>query len=487
MLRRVFFYVVPALVFIGCCSTATPDKQHVYIISTNDIHANIDAMPRLMTLVKEYEMQGDVLLVDAGDRVSGNAFVDDAPCPGLPIIELMNVVGYDVVTLGNHEFDNGSGALRDMVASSQFKTICANVDSSAKGVDFEPYAIVNVAGIDIGFVGVVGIDYGGRPLGGEAAYRDFTFTSDVDAALEWCITVDEKCDFVALLSHMGLDSDRAFAQRTTSCNWVVGGHTHDIAGERCSEVYISQNRKSLDYVTVADIEVVNGEVASVSHVQRKISSLAPDADVAQQVARLKGLNPELARIEGRVTAMLTHDGVANFTVAALANYDYIDNFIPEISFYHIGGVRLTSIPEGDISRGDIYNNDPFRSTIYIGEMTPKQMRRFILDKYNSGTAERPDKESHYVYFYSDRPYTIIVGEDGDAVDVVFDLEERMYRVAMCNYIAENYIDKHIVEEQLSSTDVSVREAMISYLHTFAEGLAPDNDIRQSEVFLTSKK
>ena len=66
---------------------------------------------------------------------------------------------------------------------------------------------------------------------------------------------------------------------------------------------------------------------------------APDADVVQQVARLKGLNPELARVEGRVTAMLTHDGVANFTVAALANYDYSDNFIPEISFYHIGGVR----------------------------------------------------------------------------------------------------------------------------------------------------
>ena len=121
------------------------------------------------------------------------------------------------------------------------------------------------------------------------------------------------------------------------------------------------------------------------------------------------------------------------------------------------------------------------STIYIGTMTTKQMRDFILKKYNSGTPERPDKESHYPYFRSDMPYTIIVGEDGDATDIVFDIEAREYRVAMCNYIADNYIDSDIVARQLRPTNISVREALLRQMASMKGGeFTPDNECRQSE-------
>ena len=121
------------------------------------------------------------------------------------------------------------------------------------------------------------------------------------------------------------------------------------------------------------------------------------------------------------------------------------------------------------------------STIYIGTMTPKQMRDFILAKYNSGTAERPDKESHYPYFRSDLPYTIIVGKDGDAEDIIFDIEEREYRVAMCNYIPENYIDSNIVAQQLQPTDISVRKALLHHIGTLEGGkFTPDNKCCQTE-------
>ena len=121
------------------------------------------------------------------------------------------------------------------------------------------------------------------------------------------------------------------------------------------------------------------------------------------------------------------------------------------------------------------------STIYIGTMTKKQLRDFIIAKYNSGTPERPDKESHYPYFRSDAPYTIVLGEDGDAKDVIFNLEERSYRVAMCNYIAENYINSVIVARQLRPTNISVRDAMLHHLSTFENGaFTPDNECHQTE-------
>jgi hypothetical protein len=75
----------------------------------------------------------------------------------------------------------------------------------------------------------------------------------------------------------------------------------------------------------------------------------------------------------------------------------------------------------------------------------------------------------------------VLGENGDAKDVVFDLEERSYRVAMCNYIAENYINSVIVSRQLRPTNISVREAMLHHLNTLENGaFTPDNECHQTE-------
>jgi 5'-nucleotidase len=251
-------------------------------------------------------------------------------------------------------------------------------------------------------------------------------------------------------------------------------------------VYISQNVKNIRYATVADLEIVGGAIVSVAYNQVNLSDVEPDCRFVERVEVLKSSDKELNSVVGYATAAATKEGVANFTIASLAGYPYEDGFVPEVTFYHYGGIRLDGFAEGDVIRAEILNNDPFQSTIYIGTMTTQQMRDFILRKYNNGSAENPDKESHYPYFRSDAPYAIILGDEPaevpDAVDVVFELEEGEYRVAMCNYIAENYIDSAIVARQLRPTDISVRSAMLRYMNSFgAEGYTPDNACRQSEV------
>lgn len=485
MRKIAIFSAYMLLIAAACTTTDNNEKSHIFIISTNDIHANINSLPQLATLVDEYEERGEVILVDSGDRVTGNAFIDDCPEPGVAMIELMNEVGYDVVTLGNHEFDKGPEILQAMLDKADFEIVCANITTPTNYYDIEPYTYIDVNGIVIGIAGIVDTDNNGRPLGGQSALADFGFTSDIDCAYDTSTILARQCDFAILLSHMGLKQDINLSGRDAHYDWIAGGHSHDVVGHRYGDIYISQNGKNLRYVTIADIEVTDDEISSVSYHREAIDNEAADETIAAMVAEIKSRNPELNTIEGHANALATQDGVANFTIAALAAYPYADGFTPDVSLYHFGGIRLTNILPGDITRGDIYNNDPFLSTIYIGELTTEQMSDFILRKYNSGTPDFPDKESHYPYIRTSVPYTILLGsepqETPDATGIYFDLEEGIYRVAMCNYIAENYIDADIVERQLRPTGITVREAMLHYLHSLDEGLTPDNNVYQIEV------
>ena len=461
--------------------------ETIYIISTNDIHATIDAMPKLATLIKSYETKGEVVVVDSGDRVSGNAYVDDATESGMPIIELMNTVGYDIVTLGNHEFDKGKEALATMVQGSDFEWLCANITTEVAGCKFAASKRITLLGVDLGFVGVVSTDNNGYPLGKRSTYEGITFSHDLTTAISTCEAIAPECDFVVLLSHMGLDVDKRLSEQTSACNWVAGGHSHNRISADFNNTHISQNNKNIRYATVATLSVYDGSIISVDYEQIDISTVEEDEATRELVDRVKLSDPTLNEVVAQANDDATHTGVANLTVEALKSFSYPDGFVPEVVFYHLGGVRLSEIKAGDIRRVDILNNDPFLSTIYIGEMTPQQMRDFILEKYNSGTSENPDKESHYPYFRSNVPYQIILGSEPatkpDATRIELKLEEgRKYRVAMCNYIAESYIDKTIVESQLHDTEISVREALMNHIESFREsGYTPDNTLYQTEL------
>ena len=98
-MRKLLIFFSAVALFVLSCSRLEGDKsEHLYIISTNDIHATIDALPHLATIVKEYEARGEVLLVDSGDRVTGNAYVDDAREPGVPLVRSYHLSLVTLVT-----------------------------------------------------------------------------------------------------------------------------------------------------------------------------------------------------------------------------------------------------------------------------------------------------------------------------------------------------------------------------------------------------
>lgn len=99
-------FVLLLAIFSACQSdkNMTAATTRVVIISTNDIHAQIDHFPKFATFLKQIRAENPhVLLVDGGDRFSGNVYVDNAKEKGKPMFDLMGKLGYDVATLGNHD------------------------------------------------------------------------------------------------------------------------------------------------------------------------------------------------------------------------------------------------------------------------------------------------------------------------------------------------------------------------------------------------
>lgn len=142
--------IKPLLIAAACLAVAgCACNKNVVIVSTNDMHSAIDAFPSLATVVGEQRAanRGRVVLVDAGDRWTGNPYVDMAPEPGQPIMELMNELGYDAATFGNHEFDRGTALLEKRTQEADFPVVLANMHTLSSPLSQpRPYATLHSKG-----------------------------------------------------------------------------------------------------------------------------------------------------------------------------------------------------------------------------------------------------------------------------------------------------------------------------------------------------
>ena len=136
--------------------TEAPDLTGMTVIlHSNDVHGALDGYAYMAALKKQYEAAGaDVIVVDAGDFTQGNPYVSLSK--GHSAIDLMNAAGYDLVTLGNHEFDFGYAQLMENLKDAKFKAICANVYlKGSTDPILDPSTIIETkSGLKVGFFGM---------------------------------------------------------------------------------------------------------------------------------------------------------------------------------------------------------------------------------------------------------------------------------------------------------------------------------------------
>ena len=424
--------VILCVATLGLASCGTTERESEFVIlSTNDVHASLDNMARLATAVKECRDTVFTVVVDAGDRWTGNAYVDLAE-GRLPIIRLMNAIGYDVAALGNHDFDPGQQVLDGAIRNAKFPIICANMTSEGewlRGVKGSN-RIVTPEGIAIDFVGVVTSYSNGHPDGNDNNFEGLKFEDPQVVAERECSASNG--DVKVLLSHMGDDRDMAMAKRFGGYDVLIGGHTHKVLDTLINGTTIGQTGRKMKVVGATRVKMRGNKVVSVEYDNIPLKGYAEDAEVKQIIKEIEE-NPALKEVVGSMAHSTNHVGLCNLQTKIIR-----EAADAEMGIYHRGGVRIIEgLPKGDVTVKDLFDNEPFFSQIHLVEMTPSQLRKLIVEKYNDTVNA---KESHVVDLYATTPYTIITDENDMAYDVEFPrlVEGRKYKIAVADYVARNY-------------------------------------------------
>ncbi len=464
-----------AALFVALAA-CTPRERTIVILSTNDMHAKIQNMPRLATAVRQcrdsvLRAGGVVMLVDAGDRWTGNAFVDMAPVPGMPIVALMDSLRYDVATLGNHEFDFGQAFLGRMFESMDFEVVCANVVSdTCTFPSLPPYVIVKKDGVRIGFVGAITNYEGeGYPAGRAESFVGLEFPDPQHAAEQYGAVVRPRCDVMVLLSHMGDDRDRQLLEtKPSGYDIVIGGHTHEAIDTLINGTLLTQTGKDLKNVGATVIKMRGKNIVGLEYRLVPLAGYEPDPVYQAQVDEYYK-DPTLNARVGDMKATAYKPGLANWMAKSIAEATGA-----EIGFYHIGGVRLDSIAMGPVSMAQIYSLEPFYTQVAAGRMTPDDMRSMIVTKYNE-----PTREGGRVDLISTTPYTIVVDKDKKAVDVLFPKLRagKSYKVAFNSYIWGGYKGLRYTEGEVLESLVA--DVLLEQLRDKSP-IVPDNTPYQKE-------
>lgn len=429
-------------------------ERELVVLSTNDIHAVIDNFPEFVTAVNLCRDTVTTLLVDGGDRWTGNAFIDRVE-GRLPIIELINHAGYDAVALGNHEFDKGPAVLQGAIDYAHFPTLCANMQSNNPALTTTQGSITIKTrnGIKVFIAGVVTNYDNGHPDGSDDVFEGLEFSDPKEAAKRE-LENRGNANIAILLSHMGDDKDIKFASENSGYDMIVGGHTHMRVDTLVGKTSIGQTERLLSLLGVTRIRLKGNKVVSLDYENISFDGYAEDSATREIVDRIEN-DPVLGAVVGQLADSVTHTGFANMVTKVVAKATKAD-----IGFYHYGGIRLRKHAAGDIKLATVYNLEPFESKIHTITMTPAQMRRMIITKFND---TKNSKESHRVDLFSTTPYTIIVDERGEATDVLFPKlrENRKYRVALSDYVGKKYED--IKGENHTKHDILVVDQLLKYL------------------------
>ena len=230
------------LLLCGCCIACTQSKvHHLTILHTNDTHSQIEPLEqgkrdelcggyarRMGFIAQERQQDPNLLLMDAGDFSQGTPYFNFFH--GRIEVDAMNRMGYDAVTLGNHEFDNGVDTLAVVLQNAQFKVVCTNYDVTNSPLEniVTPYTIIRRANLRIG---VLGIGVNPQGLVAERNFLPLQYLDPIESAQKTATILKEKkhCDLIVCLSHQGTHHrDVELAKATRYIDIIIGAHTHKI-------------------------------------------------------------------------------------------------------------------------------------------------------------------------------------------------------------------------------------------------------------------
>ena len=395
MKKLLSLFLVLALAFSLCVGVLAEEPAgelagEIVILHTNDVHGAISSYAKVAALKAEYEAKGaEVLLMDAGDYIQGEPYVSVSQ--GETAIRLMNYAGYDVATIGNHEFDYGYENLAELAAAAEFPIIAANVMYNGKTA-FEANKVFELeSGVKVGVFGLSTPETATKAHPGKIKGVTFLSGDDMNKAAQ--AQVDELtaagCDYIICLGHLGIDdSSKGYRsvdllEAVTGIDVFIDGHSHSslddvkaLVGEDCKvgdtlltstgtklatvgAVVISEDGISIESVDLEKYEGSDDVVEEAAQLVIDEVDAAYGEVFAKSEVELCGEKAPGNRTEETNNGDLIADAIL-WQAKKDGNLPVADENV--IAITNGGGIRA-AIAAGDITKKDVNTVLPFGNTV----------------------------------------------------------------------------------------------------------------------------
>ena len=423
--RKLLALVLALMLALGMSATALADyysdllpavkpvpadfSGKTIILHSNDVHGALSGYAYIAGLRDEFLAMGaeNVILVDAGDFSQGTTYV--SAYKGASAVAMMNAAGYDIVTLGNHEFDFGYAQLMENLEAAEFTAICANVilDETGESI-LDPAAIWSTDDLSIGFIGLETPETATKVNPGLIKEIHFTTFDDLYAAAQGAVDlIKDDVDIVIGLTHLGVDEESAsngyrsvdLLEKVEGLDMLIDGHSHTVMTEGEDGQPIQSTGTRFAYVGVVVID--NATKTIEDHFLVSTNDITPDADVA---ALAEGYIEEVDALYGAVFATTEvrlngdrdpgnrteetnlGDLITDAMVWSVVKEGGAEQVEPNavVGITNGGGIRATIEP-GDITMNDINTVLPFGNTVAVVYVTGNE----LLEALEASTFSTP--------------------------------------------------------------------------------------------------
>lgn len=430
-----FLLLASVLVLFSCASSkgqeivtrAEGEPYELVILGTSDMHANIwsysyednkessnNGMARLYSYIEEERLaHPNLILIDAGDDIQGTILSDDiynkTPDEEHPVVAAMNYMGYDAMTLGNHEFNWGIGTMKKILGQADFPVLAANVkDKDGDYVTGAGHTIVERDGVKVAIIGVVTPDV---PIwdGGKEGVEDLIYEAANVAVKNEIALLDDDVDIIVVSAHMGMyaefdeengsDSAQKILDDNPEIDVLQVAHNHVVVKEKSGDVVIGGVRNSgrdiakftlmLDgenNIVSADVEIVDManvtpseemralDIVKESH-QKTIDFINGGGDGEENGGAALGSTTAKFQPENEIK------GLPEGKLRDTAVMDLINSIQLEASGADVSAAALfkdtSDLPEGNINYGNIFDIYKFDNTLYRVKVTGAELKAYM--------------------------------------------------------------------------------------------------------------
>ncbi|WP_405155677.1 S-layer homology domain-containing protein [Paenibacillus sp. FSL K6-0108] len=459
----------PLLAQLSIGNAVEEGDFNLRVLHTNDTHAHLDNIPRRVTAIKETR-NDNTLVLDAGDVFSGTLYFN--LFNGLADLEFMNMIGYDAMTFGNHEFDKGPSVLKAFIEQANFPFVSANIDytkdanlgglynsnigNPGENSQIYPAIITEVNGEKVGIFGLTTPDTVSLSSpGDDLKFKDYKASAQATVNM----LQDEGINKIIALTHLGYSEDLKLAEAVQGIDIVVGGHSHTILNKpvvvdthtdptlvvQTGEYDVSLGLLDVTFDEQGVLKTWNGKLLNLDaknatgqyvyandpEAAKKLESYAKPLEefkkevIGKTNVFLDGERGSVRKQETNLGDLMT-DGMLE-KVKSIVKENDVKGYV---AIQNGGGIRA-SFQKGDITLGDLLTVMPFGNNLSALKMTGKEITAALengVSGVETGEGRFPQVSGMRFYYDSTKQ-----GEKVDATtNTVTQVGQRVLKVQIKN-------------------------------------------------------